>query len=1290
MMRQRRNITGQAIKKILGKGAGCDCVILCTMKRLLWALLVFVWHTPDLLGQGCTIQTSTDVVCLGNTVSFSVQPGNPRPVAGYRWRFGNGVINTQASPVYQYTASGTYTPAVTVYYQDGDSCTSTGQPLQVFALPSTQFSFTTVTSQCFNWNEICLKDLSVSGSSNAPLDSGNLYWDDGTKVYFSPLYGKEYCHRFQDGIGGVYQPVIEIVDTNGCISRLKRDTITIFPQPPLDFVTNYTVSCPQTPVKIKNNSTKTRPRITHFAWDLGDGSLDSVHWDSLVHVYTSNGKFAITLLTNDINGCRDTLRFDSAVANLTPDPKIYLDPGDHSCFRNNAFNYLSNNPLARVSWAFYMEPGVLLDTFPEPVYPQVYQFPTCGLYSIRMYVNYVGTSCKLYADTLIDVYGPNAVIQTGDNRIVNQAQCQIHDTVFFRTPVPYLHCHYKNTVMDRLWDFGDGFAPPCTTDTRNGIHVNENCRWSKDSMNVWHYYTPGHESCYKVTIYMEDTVKKCWDKDSAMMRLSKASAHWDSTSNPIRRGVYFKGKGCLHENIYFFFDELLPECGPDSVWLLPDSACGMNSWVQLTAKDSVYTHQYHQTCDSSGWVTYGVVVHNGKDASGQTCYDTAWYHRKLFIQPIDPQFTFRIKDACTPRTVELIPSDTAQDSIDYVVWRIQVFADTFSYPLVSRLFDTLIVRDVNGPYLSREYFTTSLSGVMMATLRVVNTQGCALDYSRFIAIGTHRDFVPERLIRCVGDSVTLIDTVSYCSSRYPYWSDPLRAAAGKETLSWDLGDGKGFTLSGHNPRVVYTVPGLYTIRLVVKDSMGCRDTVVHKDILDVVQVRARIGPLADSFYCAPFFLDLKDSSKIAGFSDAISEWVWTFSDQKPRSILQFPQHEFTSNGPSSIYLTVKTNAGCTDTTSRSIFIKGPQPRFDILTDTIGCTPLLTILKNTTGYQLHDWRWDFHDPSNTAYFTERDTNVSFNYTVPGTYEIRLFGHDTIRDPATGTSKHCYAYFPDTITHLPKRVVRVVPRATLQLIGPDSICANEPDTFIARGIPVFPSFQWNLGDGNQLVKSFPDTILPYLYTKSGTYAITLAPLATDPKSCIDTARKTLVVEEVYADFEIDESELPLYHFNNKSRAAYYRWYVGDELNNPFSGAVNPSREFTDTGAVLICLQAFNEQGCWDTTCRSISAKVRLIIPNVFTPDNRDGKNDAFDIDIVGWTKYELLIYNRWGTPVFESTQDGVGNDGINWNGREYNTGAECSEGVYFYVFKYAMINERKDRTLHGTITLIRPDH
>ena len=94
----------------------------------------------------------------------------------------------------------------------------------------------------------------------------------------------------------------------------------------------------------------------------------------------------------------------------------------------------------------------------------------------------------------------------------------------------------------------------------------------------------------------------------------------------------------------------------------------------------------------------------------------------------------------------------------------------------------------------------------------------------------------------------------------------------------------------------------------------------------------------------------------------------------------------------------------------------------------------------------------------------------------------------------------------------------------------------------------------------------------------------------------------------------------------------------------------------------------------------------IPNVFTPD-KNGFNDAFDIRVRRAETFHLIIFNRWGEKVFESHEDGMDNDGRNWNGKLMNTGDECAEGVYFYIFSWRYSVTQPEKAFTGTVTLIR---
>ena len=84
---------------------------------------------------------------------------------------------------------------------------------------------------------------------------------------------------------------------------------------------------------------------------------------------------------------------------------------------------------------------------------------------------------------------------------------------------------------------------------------------------------------------------------------------------------------------------------------------------------------------------------------------------------------------------------------------------------------------------------------------------------------------------------------------------------------------------------------------------------------------------------------------------------------------------------------------------------------------------------------------------------------------------------------------------------------------------------------------------------------------------------------------------------------------------------------------------------------CVTVTSAAGCIDSACVKVNIEIpcpsnrNLGVPNAFSPNN-DGVNDAFCLD--GWgdciSKFEVVIFDRWGEKVFESTKPDFCWDGI----------------------------------------------
>jgi gliding motility-associated-like protein len=113
-------------------------------------------------------------------------------------------------------------------------------------------------------------------------------------------------------------------------------------------------------------------------------------------------------------------------------------------------------------------------------------------------------------------------------------------------------------------------------------------------------------------------------------------------------------------------------------------------------------------------------------------------------------------------------------------------------------------------------------------------------------------------------------------------------------------------------------------------------------------------------------------------------------------------------------------------------------------------------------------------------------------------------------------------------------------------------------------------------------------------------------------------------------------------------------------------------------------WNESVFSNFVCIDIDECGLIWFPNVFTP-NGDQWNQYFQADSVNSiANFEIIIFNRWGTVVYES------NDPFfQWDGRDQNNNKDCSTGVYFYEARIAhyTLSGTLEKKYRGSVTLLK---
>lgn len=377
-----------------------------------------------------------------------------------------------------------------------------------------------------------------------------------------------------------------------------------------------------------------------------------------------------------------------------------------------------------------------------------------------------------------------------------------------------------------------------------------------------------------------------------------------------------------------------------------------------------------------------------------------------------------------------------------------------------------------------------------------------------------------------------------------------------------------------------------------------------------------------------------------------------------------------SNGtydPQYVYYNVtptSNSTGCVGPTVQHTAIVNPIPNLAFEMSDILCTenPVTYTINPTTPLNV---LWDLGNLVQSNIY-----NPTTYYEQPGTYVVTLYGIN----PVTGCENTVFV--------------------------PVNILLAPPVDFITSStqecVPAFFQFtntaqnqgsvlQWNFGDGTI---SNEQGIADHFYQEAGCYDVTLTAVAQNgcPNS-ITYENMVCAYNIPIAGFIVNDpiqyGDVNEFLFENLTVFGHtYFWDLGDGTT---TNAVHPGHIYPIQRNIYnVTLIAFNEAGCSDTTMYSIQVQERLIfyVPNSFTPDGNT-RNEIFQpIFTSGYDiyTYELMIFNRWGEPLFESYNDKVGWDGT------YG-GVVLPQDTYVWRIRFKLLDDDDFQEYYGHVNLLR---
>lgn len=315
-------------------------------------------------------------------------------------------------------------------------------------------------------------------------------------------------------------------------------------------------------------------------------------------------------------------------------------------------------------------------------------------------------------------------------------------------------------------------------------------------------------------------------------------------------------------------------------------------------------------------------------------------------------------------------------------------------------------------------------------------------------------------------------------------------------------------------------------------------------------------PVADivsdvSSGCAGLAVNFNNNSSLGG------TYAWSFAGGAPLTSALYspPPVTFTTAGNNMVVITV-TVAGCVkkDTTFISI-APLPTPAFT-LTPNAGCSPVTTIINNTSGVTAGDtYAWDFDNGSTSTLLNP----PSQTYTATGVdsiYTVQL-----IISAANGCS--------DSVAH----TVTVHPNPLAAFTSSnDTVCANTAITF-SNGSTGAATYQWTFGDAGSSTAASP----VHTYTTPNNYNVQL--IASTAFACRDTALALIVVDTVpVAAFSASTECLGFAtQFTNSSLGSIVSWSWNFGDGSPAGTASNPTHTYPSNGTYNVTLTVTNAFGC-----------------------------------------------------------------------------------------------------------------
>ncbi|MBC7486704.1 MAG: gliding motility-associated C-terminal domain-containing protein [Cytophagaceae bacterium] len=316
--------------------------------------------------------------------------------------------------------------------------------------------------------------------------------------------------------------------------------------------------------------------------------------------------------------------------------------------------------------------------------------------------------------------------------------------------------------------------------------------------------------------------------------------------------------------------------------------------------------------------------------------------------------------------------------------------------------------------------------------------------------------------------------------------------------------------------------------------------------------------------------------------------------------------------------------------------------------------------------------------NTALLaTSNIANVSYSWTFNGS---SIGGNtNTINIVVPSDTSVYYVTATDNVTACPTQdsiYVLGIPRPIIPLIN-DTVCVGTTVRLTARPTNIAALDQYQKTTFNWLQDGNPIAVTDSIYFASVTGIYTAG---VNIDRCGATQNDTIFVAPFPSSSLPDKAkfcdETNKFVVLDAGVADTYLWQTGNAADTLQTLTVNPPNDR------YYAVQIGNLFGCQisDSIFVKNICAPRIYIPNAFTP-GISNSDQVFTVFGKHFYNYKMVVFNRWGEAIFETTDKNIG-----WDGKYL--GEDMPTGVYPVIITYEGREEFAGQQKYvGQVTIIR---